>query len=112
RWPFIRRLADRLHAQRRFDLIHAHIMFPDGVIAARLARRFKIPAIVTEHTSWNLTFDAHPGVKAQVLKALSDIRVALPVSASLQRDIVKAVGDLVECRVLPNVVDEATFTPA
>lgn len=111
-WPFIRRLADRLHTQRRFDLIHAHFMYPDGVIAARLGRQFGIPVVVTEHTGWGRTFDAHPGVKAQVLQALPHIRLVLPVSRSLQRDIVNVVGDLVECRVLPNVVDEATFTPA
>jgi glycosyltransferase involved in cell wall biosynthesis len=110
-WPFIRRLADRLHLQRQFDLIHAHFMYPDGVVAARLARRFQIPVVVTEHTSWGRTFDAHAAVKAQVLRALPVVRLVLPVSTSLQRDIVHAVGDLVECRVLPNVVDEATFTP-
>ncbi len=111
-WPFIRRLADRLHAEQPFDLIHAHFMYPDGVVAARLARRLRIPAVVTEHTGWTRTFDAYPGVKAQVLRALDDVRLVLPVSASLQRNIVDVVGDLVECRVLPNVVDEATFTPA
>jgi teichuronic acid biosynthesis glycosyltransferase TuaC len=111
-WPFIRRLADRLHAERRFDLIHAHFIYPDGVIAARLARRFAIPVVVTEHAGWARTFDAHPSVKSQVLGVLPDIRLILPVSSSLQRDIALMVGDRVAFRVLPNVVDEATFTPA
>jgi teichuronic acid biosynthesis glycosyltransferase TuaC len=111
-WPFIRRLAERLHAQHRFDLIHAHFIYPDGVVAARLGRRFRIPVVVTEHSGWARTFDAHPAVKTQVLRALSDIRLVLPVSSSLQRDIAQVVGDLVEYRVLPNVVDEATFIPA
>jgi teichuronic acid biosynthesis glycosyltransferase TuaC len=110
-WPWIRRLADRLHAEHRFDLVHAHFMFPDGVVGARLARRFGIPAVVTEHTDWRQTFNAQPAVKAQVLGALPGVRMVLPVSPSLQRSIVDVVGDRVEIRVLPNVVDEVVFKP-
>lgn len=110
--PFVRRLTDRLHAQHPFDLIHAHFMYPDGIVAARLARRYRVPVVVTEHTSWQRTFDVHPAIKAQVLGALRDIRLVLTVSRSLQRDIVDVAGDLVQTRVLPNVVDEATFTPS
>ncbi len=111
-WPFIRRLADRLHTQRRVDLIHAHFMYPDGVVAARLGRRLGVPVVVTEQTAWGRTFAVHPGVKTQVLRALPHVRLVLPVGTTLLRDIQGQVGDLVECRVLPNVVDEATFTPA
>jgi glycosyltransferase involved in cell wall biosynthesis len=110
-WPVIRRLAERLHAGRRFDLIHAHFMYPDGVVAARLARRLGIPAVVTEHTGWRQTFEAHPDVERQVRRALGDIRLVLPVSRSLERDIVALAGEGVECRVLPNVVDETIFRP-
>lgn len=110
-WPWIRRIADRLHAEHRFDLIHAHFMFPDGVVGARLAQRFGIPAVVTEHTDWRQTFDAQPAVKAQVLRALTRVRMVLPVSPSLCRGIMDVAGDRVEVRVLPNVVDETIFHP-
>ena len=110
-WPWIRRLADRLHAEQRFDLVHAHFMFPDGVVGARLARRFGIPAVVTEHTDWQQTFDAQPAIKAQVLEALPRIRMVLPVSPSLRRGITEMADNRVEIRVLPNVVDETIFSP-
>jgi glycosyltransferase involved in cell wall biosynthesis len=111
-WPWIRRLADRLHAEHPFDLVHAHFMFPDGVVGARLARRLGIPAVVTEHTDWKQTFDAQPSVKAQVLRALPRVRMVLPVSPSLRSGIMEVAGNRVEIRVLPNVVDETIFRPS
>lgn len=41
----------------------------------------------------------------------TDIRLVLPVSSSLQKDITGAVGNPVEYLVLPNVVEETTFAP-
>ena len=38
-FPFVCRVADRLHQTRPFDLIHAHFVYPEGVIAARLGKR-------------------------------------------------------------------------
>lgn len=35
----------------RFDLIHAHYTWPSGVIGIELGKIFKVPIIVTEHTS-------------------------------------------------------------
>ena len=111
-WPFVRRLADRLHAEQPFALIHAHFIFPDGVIAARLGRRYGIPVVTSEHAVWRPWLDNSPGVRAQVLQALPSIRMVLPVSASLERNIADAVGNHVSTRILPNVVDETFFKPS
>lgn len=111
-WPFVRRLADRLHAERRFDLVHAHFIYPDGVMAARLGQRYGIPVVTTEHAVWRPWLDNYPAVRTQVLRALPSIRMVLPVSASLERNIADAVGNRVITRVLPNAVDETIFTPS
>jgi glycosyltransferase involved in cell wall biosynthesis len=38
----------------RFDIIHAHFTWPSGAAAARLKRKYKVPLVVTEHTSLTL----------------------------------------------------------
>lgn len=111
-WPSIRRLADRLHEERRFDLIHAHFIYPDGVLAARLGQRYGIPVVTTEAAVWRPWLDDYPSVRAQVLQGLPSIRMVLPVSTWLERNIIDAVGGRVTTRVLHNVVDDTTFTPA
>ena len=110
-WPSIRRLADQLHRERRFDLIHAHFIYPDGVLAARLGQRYGIPVITTEGAPWRPWFDNFPAVRAQALRALPHIRLVLPVSTSLERNIVDAVQGRARTRVLHNVVDDAMFRP-
>ena len=37
-----------------FDLIHAHYTWPSGAIAVELKKDFKVPVIITEHTSITL----------------------------------------------------------
>jgi glycosyltransferase involved in cell wall biosynthesis len=34
-----------------FDIIHAHMTWPSGAVAAELKKRFNVPLVITEHTS-------------------------------------------------------------
>lgn len=34
-----------------FDVIHAHMTWPSGAVAAKLKKRFDVPLVITEHTS-------------------------------------------------------------
>lgn len=111
-YPQLRRVADRLHRSRPFDLIHAHFIYPEGVIAARLGRRYGIPVVTTEQAPWNPWLADYPSVGRQVERALHGITTVTAVSDSHRRNILAAApvaADRVE--VLYNVVDETTFTP-
>ena len=44
-WPLIK----RLQGQRKFDLINAHWLFPDGVAAAWVAKRLRLPLVLSAH---------------------------------------------------------------
>jgi len=44
-------MVRRLHKVKPFDVIHAHFIFPDGVIASRLGKRLGIPFVITAHGS-------------------------------------------------------------
>lgn len=107
--PAIRRVADALHRDRPFALVHAHFIYPDGVVAERLGRRYGIPVVTTEPAPWLPWLDAYPRVRRQVERALPGISRVLTVSESLRINVHAAVGSRAVTEVVPNVVDEAVF---
>jgi L-malate glycosyltransferase len=109
-WPWIRRAVRRVHAEQPINLVHAHFVYPDGVIAARLGRMLGVPVMTTEHAFWRpwLTTPSRPA--RQVSKAIRSINLITAVSEVLREDIRAVVKDAVEVDVLPNIVDGNTFT--
>lgn len=107
----VRRTADRIHDEVGFDLVHAHIVYPEGAIAARLGRRYDVPVVTTEHAMWKPWLDDYPTVRRQVLSALDNIEVVSVLSEALRRQVRDIAPGDVETRLLPNSVDETIFTP-
>lgn len=107
----VRRVVHALHRARPFDLVHAHFIYPDGVVAHRLARRLGIPFVVTEHAPWTGWLD-RLGVARQALPAAAAAALLLPVSGFVAATIRSYLGDRVRTEVLPVGVDEALFRPA
>jgi glycosyltransferase involved in cell wall biosynthesis len=105
----IRRAVLEIGRESEFDVIHAHFIYPDGVMAARLGRELGVPVVVSEHSVWRQWFDRHPRVRSQVEHAFRDIVRLTAVSDSLRRDMQTVVGDRVPVDLLPNVVDDDTF---
>lgn len=108
-YPWVRRLADRLHAEHRFDLVHAHFIYPDGVIGARLARRYGIPLVVTEHAYWLPWMRDYPAVWRQVRRALPAVHTVTAASESLRGEIEAMAAGGVRTALLPNVLDDRVF---
>lgn len=106
----VKPVADRLHAEQRFDLIHGHFIYPDGWAAARLAKRYGVPLIVTEHASWRPWLDHAPRIRKHAVEAASQSRFMVAVSRSLASSIAEFVEIGERLRVIPNVVDESVFT--
>jgi len=105
-------LARRLHKERPFDVIHAHFIYPDGVVASRLGRELGVPVMTSEHAFWTPWLVDQPRVAAQVERALPGIRLVTAVSDFLRQSVQAYARDRIETAVLPNVVDDAIFTPA
>jgi glycosyltransferase involved in cell wall biosynthesis len=82
--PVAARVASRLQRERRFDLAHAHFIFPDGFTAWRLFREAHLPYVITAHGSDVPGYDPHR------------LRVAHSLLAPLWRRIVGA-ADAVVC---------------
>jgi glycosyltransferase involved in cell wall biosynthesis len=109
--PRVRALARRLHAERPFDLIHAHFIYPDGVVASRLGRDLGVPVMTSEHAFWTPWLVDRAGVGRQVRAALPDIDLVAPVSEFLRDDVKCYTRGVTDTAVLPNVLDDDVFYP-
>jgi glycosyltransferase involved in cell wall biosynthesis len=109
-YPTVRRLADALHRAHPFDLIHAHFVYPEAVMGERLARRYGIPVLCTEHAAWLPWLDAYPRVRRQVLRALPQLTLVTALSEAARRTIVAVAGSQVGIMLLPEIVDDEVFT--
>ena len=110
--PALRRAVIALHRADPFDLIHAHIIYPDGVIASHIGEELGIPVVSSEHAMWRPWLDRHTFVRRQVEAALPKIARITAVSDALKQSIVSLFGERVPIDIVPNVVDERIFVPA
>lgn len=108
-WSLLRAAEVLRRAWGRPDLIHAHV-YDAGIHALVLARYFRVPLVVTEHST-----AFHRGIlgAGELRRARLVYRAAarvLPVSEALRRDL-EGAGVRVRFRVVPNAVDTRLFSP-
>jgi glycosyltransferase involved in cell wall biosynthesis len=104
-----RRALRRQLRRRRFDLVHAHWIVPNGVVAAAAGGR--VPLAIGLHGS-DVFLAEKGGVRAFARWALSRSRLLTGCSPELV-DRVRALGFPAErSRVIPYGVDTHAFSPA
>ena len=106
----VSRLVKQIRQRFPFDLIHAHFSYPDGVVAAALGKRFKVPVVITEQAGWRPWMDNYPLVKRQVIWAAKKCEFIIAVSNSQRESIIHFTGNGDGTRVIPNLVDGTVFT--
>jgi teichuronic acid biosynthesis glycosyltransferase TuaC len=106
----VRPRLPRLRREFPFDLIHAGFTYPDGVVAARLGSRYRVPVVITEHASWRPWMDEYPLVRRQAVWAAGRCRLHVAPSRYARSTIAHFTGDSPKLRIVPNGVDGATFT--
>lgn len=104
------RCARRLHAESPFDVLHAHFVYPEGVVAARVGRALGIPVLTTEHALWTPWLVDKKSQRRQVERALPHIRLVACVSEFQRANVESIVAGRTATTVLSNVLDESTFT--
>jgi len=108
--PFVRAAAARMHQERPFDLIHAHFIYPDGVVASQIGRDLGVPVMTSEHSFWTPWLEDRPSVGRQVDAALPAINLVAPVSDFLKNAVASYAGSRIKAMtVLPNVLDDEIF---
>jgi glycosyltransferase involved in cell wall biosynthesis len=105
----LRSTVDRIRERFPFDLIHAHMIHPEGAVAHRLSKRYGVPFVVTEHAPWTEQWFARPTVRREALAAARAASSLLAVSSSVRETMASfgVAGERV--RVVPIGVDGETF---
>jgi glycosyltransferase involved in cell wall biosynthesis len=106
-----RTLAGLLRGGRRFDLIDAHYLYPDGVAATWLGRRFGLPVVLTARGSDVTQWPDYIIPRRLIRAASARADAIITVSAGL-RDALSRLGVApARITVLRNGVDLTAFTP-
>ncbi len=97
-------------ASGQVDLIDAHFCWPDGVAAARLARRLGLPFTITLRGVLK-RYANHLTKRRSIIGALREADALIAVSQSLKAEAVKLGIHADRIHVIPNGVDTAIFKP-
>jgi teichuronic acid biosynthesis glycosyltransferase TuaC len=101
----------RLRREFAFDLIHAHFTYPDGWVGARLAARYRVPLVITEHAPWVPWMNDYPAVRRRAMQAAAQCACHIAVSRSVRDEIASFTGDSARLKVIPCGVDTSVFVP-
>ena len=94
-----------------FDLIDAHFLYPDGLAALQLGRRFQKPVVVTARGSDVNLHLTYKSAAKQTRKALPELDALIVVADALRKNLVGMDYQLPRTLVLRNGVDLERFSP-
>ena len=104
--------VDRLLTEgHRFDAIDAHYVYPDGVAATWLGRRFGLPVVLTARGSDVNQIPEHRIPRRLIQAALRDASALIAVSTALKQAMVKLGAPDDKVTVLRNGVETELFRP-
>jgi glycosyltransferase involved in cell wall biosynthesis len=95
------------------DIVHLNIVYPLGIWAYWLKKRYKIPYVITENSSgFHVTSDhAYPKPILKLCQLiLRNAAYLLPVSRNLKQNL-KMLSPFSQFDIISNVVDEKLFLP-
>ncbi|MFN0087444.1 MAG: glycosyltransferase family 4 protein [Blastocatellia bacterium] len=101
----------RMHAERPIDLIDAHYAYPDGHAAALLARRLRLPVVITARGSDIHQFSQMPMIRPMIREALATAAGVIAVSEALKRRMIELEIEPEKIAVIRNGIDGAIFSP-
>jgi len=107
----VRTLARLVAEGGRFDLIDAHYLYPDGVAAVWLGRRFNLPVVLTARGSDVTQLPDHAVPRALIRRAALAADGLITVSAGLAKGLARLGVPSARITVLRNGVDLAMFRP-
>ena len=89
------------------DILHAHNLYPAGLLAHRLSRRLGIPFVVTEHSSWYGREILPSGLLPRLRQAALAASAMLVVSPALGAILEEKLGiPSSRLQAVPNVLDD------
>jgi len=103
----LRRLRERGLAA----VIDAHYFYPDGVAAAWIGQRLRIPVVITARGSDINVLARHPVPRRLILRAAHQAAAVVTVSESLRTELIRMGVPADRVRTLRNGVDLVRFSP-
>lgn len=102
--------AIKICRKYKFDLIHAHWIIPQGIIAYLINKLFKIPYIVTSHGGdiYGLSGKYFTWVKKIIVEKAKRITV---VSTAIKKEIENKLTKEIPIIIIPMGVDSKLFNP-
>jgi glycosyltransferase involved in cell wall biosynthesis/SAM-dependent methyltransferase len=115
-WSYSDALCHDIRAVYRqfpFELVHAHTGYMDGSAGAAIARQFKVPLVITEHTGPFSNLMADRRVRRRTLRSLEHARRVIAVSNAQKADVAPHLSPQARERMLVvhNGVDLREFHP-
>lgn len=104
-------LARLLRTGALFDLIDAHYLYPDGVAAVMLGRRFGLPVVMTARGSDVTQLPDYALPRRMIRWAMARADAMISVSAGLKRAMIELGVEPGRVTVLRNGIDLDGFRP-
>ena len=102
----------RIRRRWPFDVIHAHMLVPDGWAAARVAGSLDVPVLATAHRADVLDVPARGGrQRTQVEQAVGWVDQVVAVSHAMRRACESLATPVRPVAVVPNGADTRVFHP-
>ena len=110
-WAAAADIAQWQRSGWRPDLIDAHYLYPDGVAAAMLAERLRLPFVLTARGTDVNVLARMPGPGRRIRWAAARAATVITVSGRLRDALIELGVDAAPIIVLRNGVDPAIFHP-
>jgi len=91
------------------DIIDAHYLYPDGVVASKLGPYFGVPYTLTARGSDVTEIGQIPGPREEIVKAVGSAGHTITVSENLRRDLIDMGTDGSKITTLRNGVELTRF---
>ena len=104
-------LARLVASGLRFDAIDAHYVYPDGVAAVALGRRFGVPVVITARGSDVTQLPDYAVPRWAIRRTVAQADALVAVSAALKERLETLGAPEGKVTVLRNGVDTALFRP-
>ncbi len=102
----------RIRTRWPYDVIHAHMLVPDGWAAARVAARLDVPVLATAHRADVLDVPARGGAqRSQVEQAVAIVDQIVAVSQAMRAACDRLATPRRPVAVVPNGADTRVFFP-
>jgi len=108
----VRPLVRELHKGRPFDLVDASFFFPDGPVAAQLARELDLPLTIKARGADIHYWGRRPRARAQMLAAAEQASALLAVCDALRQDMTTLGMPADRIAVHYTGLDHSRFRPA